>query len=163
MRFGAPAAGLALIALVFWFSHGISGPSSGSLGQFYSVAPMDLDVKINKDGELAALNNIDIICEVEGQTTIQTIVPEGSNVKKGDVLLVIDPRWAKADLNRRQAEFAQAGFQRCPHPLLVLGMQNRKECFYRIIAQHPGSVGGNGEREGRPRTCSAKGSSPRRM
>src|SRR5438034_3712099 len=35
------------------------------------------DVKISKDGELAALNNIDIVCEVEGQTAIQTIVAEG--------------------------------------------------------------------------------------
>jgi multidrug efflux system membrane fusion protein len=29
-------------------------------------------------------------------------------VKKGDVLFVIDPRWAKADLDRRQAELVQA-------------------------------------------------------
>src|ERR1041385_8928388 len=32
----------------------------------------------------------------------------GQMVKKGDVLFVIDPRWARADLDRRQAEFAQA-------------------------------------------------------
>lgn len=32
----------------------------------------------------------------------------GQMVKKGDVLFVIDPRWAKADLDRRQAELVQA-------------------------------------------------------
>jgi multidrug efflux system membrane fusion protein len=32
----------------------------------------------------------------------------GQMVKKGDVLFIIDPRWAKADLDRRQAELAQA-------------------------------------------------------
>src|SRR2546423_8888644 len=31
----------------------------------------------------------------------------GQMVKKGDVLFVIDPRWAKADLDRRQAELVQ--------------------------------------------------------
>lgn len=32
----------------------------------------------------------------------------GQKVKKGDVLFVIDPRWAKADLDRRNAELVQA-------------------------------------------------------
>lgn len=32
----------------------------------------------------------------------------GQVVKKGDVLFVIDPRWHKADLDRRQAEYDQA-------------------------------------------------------
>lgn len=32
----------------------------------------------------------------------------GQMVKKGDVLFVIDPRWAKADLARREAELVQA-------------------------------------------------------
>src|SRR4249919_2249211 len=81
---GAPAGAIVLIALAWWLTHGMSSASPAAMGQFYTVVPMDFDVKINKDGELAALNNIDIICEVEGQTAIQTIVPEGSNVKKGD-------------------------------------------------------------------------------
>src|SRR5947207_12699470 len=90
LRIIAPVAGITLIGIVFWLSGAFSSSSPVSLGQFYSVSPMDLDVKINKDGELAALNNIDIICEVEGQTAIQTIVAEGSTVKKGDVLVVLD-------------------------------------------------------------------------
>ena len=63
-------------------------PVSG--GQFHHVVPMDLEVKLVKDGELQAINNIEIVSEVEGQTTIQQIVKEGSNVKKGDVLIVLD-------------------------------------------------------------------------
>lgn len=54
------------------------------------VSPADFDVKIAKDGELQALNNIEIVCEVEGQTTIQTLVKEGATVKKGDVLVTLD-------------------------------------------------------------------------
>jgi HlyD family secretion protein len=90
LRIAAPVAGVILIALIVALSRGMSGSSNGPVGQFYAVVPMDLDIKINKDGELAAINNIDISCEVEGQTTIQTIVPEGSTVKKGDVLCTLD-------------------------------------------------------------------------
>jgi hypothetical protein len=45
------------------------------------VVPADFDVKITKDGELQAQNNIEVVCEVEGSTTIQTLVKEGTTVK----------------------------------------------------------------------------------
>jgi HlyD family secretion protein len=90
LRVGAPIAGIALVALAVWISRSFSGSGGAPIGQFYSVVPMDLDIKINKDGELAAVNNIDIVCEVEGQTSITTIVKEGATVKKGDVLCTLD-------------------------------------------------------------------------
>src|SRR4051812_29385069 len=46
-------------------------------GKFYAVTPIDFDVKVVKDGELAAVNNIDILNLVEGQSTIVQIVKEG--------------------------------------------------------------------------------------
>src|SRR5688572_31509917 len=68
-----------------------SGSSaSGAAGKYYAVAPIDLDVKVAKDGELAAVNNIDILNLVEGQSTIVQIVKEGSFAKKGDVLVELD-------------------------------------------------------------------------
>jgi multidrug resistance efflux pump len=71
------------------FLHGSdnSGPITGT---FYTVVPMDLDVKIVKDGELAAINNLDIQCHVEGLNTITFVIPEGTVVKKDDVLVTID-------------------------------------------------------------------------
>lgn len=57
---------------------------------FVPVSARDLDVTVAKDGELQAVNNIDVISEVEGSTTIQTIVREGSSVRKGDVIVVLD-------------------------------------------------------------------------
>ena len=57
---------------------------------FHRVGPMDMDVKIVKDGELQAVNAIEIQSEVEGQTTIQTLVKEGTFVKKDDVLITLD-------------------------------------------------------------------------
>lgn len=90
---GIPA-GVALLAVgALWGGYALFGGKSGPTltpGMFHTVLPMDLDVKINKDGELQAVNNIDIICQVEGQNTITQIVKEGATVKKGDVLITID-------------------------------------------------------------------------
>ena len=58
--------------------------------QIYEVTPMDLEIKVTKDGEIQAINNIDVNCQVEGVSTITTIVKEGASVKKGDVLLTLD-------------------------------------------------------------------------
>src|SRR5689334_12597545 len=68
-----------------WRGHSTSTLSPAA--KFYAVSPIDFDVKVAKDGELAAVNNIDILNLVEGQTTIVQIVKEGAFVKKGDVLV----------------------------------------------------------------------------
>ena len=85
-----PAA-VVLALVTFWVLAGKARPSilPGN-PTFHRVGVMDLDVKINKDGELQAINAIEIQSEVEGQTTIQTLVKEGATVKKGDVLITLD-------------------------------------------------------------------------
>jgi HlyD family secretion protein len=80
-----------LALLTVWALGGKTGPVALSGGApFHRVAPMDMDVKIVKDGELQAVNAIEIQSEVEGQTTIQTLVKEGTFVKKDDVLITLD-------------------------------------------------------------------------
>ena len=49
-----------------------------------------LDVMVVKDGELQAVENIELISKVEGRTTITDIVKEGASVKAGDVLVQLD-------------------------------------------------------------------------
>ncbi len=79
-----------IAVLYFALSSGSAGGSPARIGQLYEVVPMDLEIKVTKDGEIHAINNIDILCEVEGTSTITTIVKEGTSVKKGDVLLTLD-------------------------------------------------------------------------
>jgi multidrug efflux pump subunit AcrA (membrane-fusion protein) len=91
-----------------WASSGAEAIS----GQFFTVIPMDLEVKINKDGELQAVSYTDIKSEVESVTQIITIVPEGVNVKKGDVLITLDSltlrqKKEQLDLDLRKAESAR--------------------------------------------------------
>jgi HlyD family secretion protein len=64
--------------------------NSGQATATHLVGLRNLDVTVRKDGELQAVNNIDIISEVEGSVTIQSIVREGSSVKKGETLVVLD-------------------------------------------------------------------------
>src|SRR5437016_7065128 len=74
----------------YWFKSRAGGDSAGAInGTFYTVIPTELDVKIAKDGELQAINNLDIQCHVEGINTITYVVPEGSSVKQGDVLVTL--------------------------------------------------------------------------
>ena len=78
----------AALYLTFGTGSSASGPALAS--QVYDVVPMDLEIKITKDGEIQAINNIDINCQVEGTSTITTIVKEGASVKKGDTILSLD-------------------------------------------------------------------------
>ena len=61
-----PAAGLVIVgAIALWIRPWGQGGGEAITGQFFSVTPMDLEVKINKDGELQAVSYTDIKSEVE--------------------------------------------------------------------------------------------------
>lgn len=79
-----------LAAAYFAFGTTKSSSRPALASQVFDVAPMDLIIKISKDGEVQAINNLDILCLVEGTSTITTIVKEGTSVKKGDVILTLD-------------------------------------------------------------------------
>jgi multidrug resistance efflux pump len=87
------AAVVALLAVgTLWAVTQFRGRSTNALvaGKFHPVAAMDLDVKVAKDGELQAVNNVDVLNQVEGVSTIVEIVKEGAVVKKGDTLVELD-------------------------------------------------------------------------
>src|SRR3954467_14944010 len=87
------AAAVALLALgsyAAWTRWSGSGGPAVAGGGFYTIAPMDLVQHVLKDGELQAVDNIDILCQVEGQSTINTLVKEGTFAHKGDVLVTLD-------------------------------------------------------------------------
>ncbi|MBC7783996.1 MAG: efflux RND transporter periplasmic adaptor subunit [Burkholderiales bacterium] len=78
-------------AIAVYASRGFGGGSSGSGG--FKTVPVKQGVfesRVTVKGDLQAVDNIDINCDVEGSTTITQIVPEGSVVKKGDTLVTLD-------------------------------------------------------------------------
>jgi HlyD family secretion protein len=107
-----PAASLiALVALTaLWGGRRISaGPGNVvAAGKFFTVTPTDLDIKVRKDGELQAVNNVDVVCKVEGRSTIVFLVKEGENVKKGDLLIELDSSVLRDTLETTMLEVKQA-------------------------------------------------------
>src|SRR4051812_26433342 len=110
--------GAVLVALVaWWLTNRPGGPVVS--GQYYTVVPMDMDITINKDGELAAVNNVEITSPVEGQNTIVEIAKEGDFVHKGDVLIKLDSseierkiETATLDLQKAESDLTAAREQK---------------------------------------------------
>ncbi len=82
-----------------------SGPANNV---FYHVVPMDLALEIKKDGELKAIDNLDVVCPVEGLNTITTIVAEGKTVKKGEVICELDSSDIKRKLQQATLDVKKA-------------------------------------------------------
>jgi len=54
-----------------------------------AVEPRTFNVVLKEKGELKAAKSTDIKCEVEGRSTIISLIPEGTAVKEGDLLVVL--------------------------------------------------------------------------
>ncbi len=75
-----------------------SGNNQGTGAEaLYTVTKGDLRISVVESGKMRASKSVNITCEVEGQSTIISIVPEGTTVKEGDLLLELD----SADLRTR--------------------------------------------------------------
>ena len=109
------AAGVLALVVLYLLTASRDAGTIIPAGQLYTVTPMDLPVVVKKDGELQAINNIDILCQVEGSTTITQVVKEGLVVKKGDTLVVLDSAVvtqkledATLDLQKAEADLSSA-------------------------------------------------------
>lgn len=66
------------------------GRSPEETEALFTVKPGDLLISVLESGKIQANKSVSLICEVEGQSTIISIVPEGTYVKEGDELVVLD-------------------------------------------------------------------------
>ena len=81
----------------------------------YTLKQGNLPVIVKEKGALESSNNQDVLNEVEGQTTIIRITPEGSRVTKGEVVCELDSAALSDNLSnqkitteRAKADFANA-------------------------------------------------------
>lgn len=89
-----------LLSIEKWVSHGENGSSIDT----DTVRRVHFDASVNAPGEIQSANNTIVECEIErlsvmvqgrsirsgGSTTILKIIPDGSKVKKDDILCVLD-------------------------------------------------------------------------
>lgn len=85
--------------------------SSQGLESAYVVSPVQRStflVTVTEDGNLESASNVELKCEVEGGTTILEIVPDGSLVKKGDQLALLDSSLIEENLNLQKNAVGKA-------------------------------------------------------
>jgi len=81
------AVGVAGVALLTWLVGGFaSGVDANAALDRMPVEPHSFAVALKEKGELQAANSTDIKCEVQGRSTIISLIAEGTPVKKGDLL-----------------------------------------------------------------------------
>ena len=68
----------------------------------FQVQPIRLAVTVNEKGSLESAKNEDVLCEVEGSTTIISILPEGTKVTKGQKVCELDSAALKDSLNNQK-------------------------------------------------------------
>ena len=68
----------------------------------YKAQKGKLPVVVTEKGSLESSKNIDVINEVEGMTTIISIVPEGTQVKKGDKVCELDSATLRDNLTNQE-------------------------------------------------------------
>jgi RND family efflux transporter MFP subunit len=98
------------------------------------VKPGKFKVSVVENGSLEASRSESVMCLVEGQTTIISILPEGSKVKKGDFVCELDSASLKDQLvNQKIAtQAAEAAFQnaRLAREVAQIAVKEYKEGVY---------------------------------
>ncbi len=108
---------LALIVLfivgLLWLRKSDNIVDSSATQASYTVQRRNLKVSVTESGNISALHSVDIRSQVEGQTTILSIVPEGTiitpeDVKNKKVLVELDSSKLKESLTQQKISFASA-------------------------------------------------------
>lgn len=84
-------AGSLPFALVFLVACGGKDSGSNSAAtNLFTVARADLPISVKENAELQALRETVVRSEIEGQSTVIYIIPEGSSVQQGEKLVELD-------------------------------------------------------------------------
>jgi HlyD family secretion protein len=92
----------------------------------FTVKPGDLLISVLESGKIQANKSVNLTCELEGQSTIISIVPEGSYVKEGDVLVELDSASLRDEIEQQQitAKSAESARLQASEALAIQENQN---------------------------------------
>jgi len=87
----------------------------------YKVRQGPLTISVVESGTIKSLEQVSLKVEVEGQTTLIYLIPEGTRVKKGDLLVELDASKFQDELIQQQisVDNAEATFIRAREDLAV--------------------------------------------
>ncbi|HSO18019.1 MAG TPA: efflux RND transporter periplasmic adaptor subunit, partial [Desulfosarcina sp.] len=100
---------LAVVLVAFLVIRSATKPATAGT-EYFTVRKGDFTVTVVEGGTLQAVNEVSIRNEVEGTARIIYIVPEGTIVKKGDLLVELDSMQAQDQYNQQMINFEKARF-----------------------------------------------------
>jgi len=124
----------AIAAFGFWRQkdRGSDGPQEGS--GLFAVKRGDLAITVTESGSIKAVKTVDIKSQVEGQSSIVNIVPEGTlitpeDVNNGKVLVELDSSKLKEQLSQREIDLtaAEASYKDANESFLIQVKQNESD------------------------------------
>ncbi|MDT8379749.1 MAG: efflux transporter periplasmic adaptor subunit, partial [Desulfotignum sp.] len=128
MMWGVVIVVLGGLSLALW--HGFSSePEPLSQEAVYVVRSGPLTIDVIESGTIKAREQLIIKNEVEGKTSILYLIPEGTQVKKGDLLVELDASTlmdAKID-QEIKVQNAEAAFVNATESLAVVENQARSD------------------------------------
>src|SRR5688572_27088674 len=104
---GASVGALALVLLIVVMTSSRSKTGGES---YYQVRRGDFLISVVEGGTIEAVHEVIIRSEVEGTARVIFIVPEGSYVKKGDLLVELDSSSTMDAVNQQQINVEKAQF-----------------------------------------------------
>src|ERR1035437_4390749 len=102
--------GLGLVALVLVTIFFARPRQQAQTVSCFEVKRGDMLVSVVEGGTVEAVNEVSVRSEVEGTARIIFIVPEGSNAKKGDLLVLLDSSSSEDQVNMQQINVEKAQF-----------------------------------------------------
>ncbi len=110
-----------LAALAFTLTRTVDLGTAPGAGPTFRVRQGPLTISVVESGTIKSLEQVSLKSEVEGQTTLIYLVPEGTRIKKGDLLVELDASRLQDDLIQQQisVDNADAAFIRAREGLAV--------------------------------------------
>jgi HlyD family secretion protein len=105
----AAVAGVAVVLILFSLGRSVA-KKEVQQNLFHTVKRGDFLVSIVEGGTLKAVNEVTVRSELEGQSRIISIVPEGTTVKEGDTLVELDASDIKERLTQQEVVFQSSQF-----------------------------------------------------
>lgn len=125
---------ICLVLVVLGLTRKANVANVGGGSNAFTVRKDNLTVTVTESGSIKARNSIDIKSEVEGQTTIISIVPEGTyitreDVNNGKILVALDSSTPRDQLELRKIDLAtaQANFTDANESYLIQVKQNESD------------------------------------
>lgn len=108
-------------AAVFALNRSLETGATGAAQPTFQVRQGPLQISVVQSGTIKSQEQVSLKCEVEGQSTLIYLIPEGTQVEKGTLLVELDASRLQDDLVQQQITLdnAEAAFVRARENLAV--------------------------------------------